>query len=168
MRLSVKQLSRAAMVGALYAAICFFLKPLSYGAIQLRISEVLCVLPVFMPEAICGLLIGCLIANLIGGASIAIIDMVFGSLTTLLAAFSTHIIYKKTKSFIISLLPPVLLNAFIVGSYIPFIYSDTGTPATLPLVIFSIFTVGIGQGIVVYLFGLPLGKALAKTKLFTC
>lgn len=166
MKLTVKQLSRAAVIAALYAALCFFLKPICYGSIQLRISEVLCVLPIFIPEAIFGLFIGCLIANLLGGAFL--IDVILGSLTTLLAAFLTRVIYKKTSNIPFSIFPPVILNALIVGTYVPFVYSDPGAVNTLPVILFSMLTVGLGQAIVIYALGYPFSKALLKTKLFNC
>ncbi len=168
MKLSSKQLARAGVIAALYAAICFFLKPLSYGAVQFRIAEALCALPIFMPEAIWGLFIGCVISNLSGGSSIAVIDMVLGSLTTLLAAYLTNIIFKRTKNFFISLLPPVLLNGLIVGSYIPFIYSSPGTAASFALIYPSVLSVSISQAVIIYALGFPLCKYLSKTKIFTC
>lgn len=161
MKLTVKQLSRAAVIAALYAAICFFLKPLSFGSIQLRISETLCVLPIFIPEAAPGLFIGCIIANLLGGA--LLIDVVLGSLTTLFAAILTRHIYKKTANLYLALFPPVILNALIVGAYVLFIYSDPGTTNTIPIVLFSMLTVGIGQAIVIYLLGIPFSKALKRS-----
>ncbi|MBQ3110484.1 MAG: QueT transporter family protein [Clostridia bacterium] len=160
MKLTSKQLTRAATVAALYAALCFFLKPLCYGSIQLRISEVFCVLPIFMSEAIPGLFIGCFIANLLGGAFM--IDVVLGSLTTLVAALLTRTIYKKTNNTPLALFPPVILNALIVGLYVPFVYSDASTVNTLPVVLTSMLTVGIGQAIVIYLLGIPFSKALSK------
>lgn len=166
MKFTAKQVSRAAVVAALYAALCFFFKPLSYGSIQLRISEALCVLPAFMPEAIPGLFIGCIIANLTGGSSVALIDMILGSITSLIAALLTRRIFKKTQSLLLALLPPVVLNALIVGSYVPFIYSAPGTAATPSLIFYSILTVGIGQALVMCLLALPFGKTLQKTKFF--
>ncbi len=165
MKITVKQLTRSAVIAALYAALCFFFKPLCYGSIQLRISEVLCVLPMFLPEAIPGLFIGCLIANLLGGAFLT--DVIFGSLTTLVAAFLTRYLYKKTDNMPVSLLPPVVLNALIVGAYVPFVYSEPGVSNTLPVVLFSMLTVGIGQAIVIYILGLPFSKALKKMSFLT-
>lgn len=162
MKLTVKQLSRAAVIAALYVALCFFFKPISFGVIQFRISEVLCVLPIFMPEAIPGLFIGCVISNLFGGASVVLVDALLGSLTTLLAAYLTRLIYKDTKNFYLSLMPPVMLNAFIVGSYLPFIYmQDT---LSIFVVLWSILNVFISEAIVIFLLGYPLAKALSKIK----
>lgn len=164
MKLTVKQLTRAAVIAALYAALCFFLKPISYGSVQLRISEALCVLPIFIPEAIPGLFVGCVIANLLGGSFL--IDVILGSLTTLCAAFLTRVIYKKTKNIPLALIPPVILNALIVGAYVPFVYSEPGQVNTLPVVLFSMLTVGLGQMIVIYVLGLPFAAAIKKSKIF--
>lgn len=165
MKFTAKHLTRAAVIAALYTALCFFLKPLCYGSLQLRISEVLCVLPVFLPEAIPGLFIGCFLSNLLGGAFL--IDVILGSLTTLLAAILTRCIYKKTENLLLALFPPVILNALIVGAYVPFVYSDPSTVNTLPVVLFSMFTVGLGQAIVIYVLGFPFAKALKKTNFLT-
>ena len=166
MKLTAKQLSRAAVIAALYAALCFFLKPICYGPIQLRVSEILCVLPIFIPEAIWGLFIGCVIANLLGGA--ILIDVILGALTTLVAAFLTRTLFKKTNNIPLALFPPVILNALIVGAYVPFVYSDPGAVNTLPIVLFSMLTVGLGQAIVIYILGFPFAKSLLKTKFFNC
>ena len=69
-----------AVVGALYAALTMLLAPISYGNLQFRISEALCVLPVFFPYTSVGLFLGCALANMISAAGI--LDVVFGSLAT--------------------------------------------------------------------------------------
>ena len=77
----IKRMAYAAVIGAAYAALTMALAPISYGPIQMRVSEVLCVLPFFFPSATWGLFIGCMIANLISAAGVW--DVVFGSLATL-------------------------------------------------------------------------------------
>ena len=77
-RKALRRLVRGALIAAIYAVLCAALAPISYGEVQFRISEALTILPLLMPEAIPGLFVGCLIANLIGGAGI--LDIVFGSL----------------------------------------------------------------------------------------
>lgn len=164
MKFSAKTLARSGVVAAVYIALCFLFKPFSFGIIQFRISEALCVLPIFMPEAIFGLFIGCIISNFLGGASVVLIDAVLGSLTTLVAAILTRKTYKTTKNIFLSLLPPIYLNALIVGSYVPFLYSD---PSEAPFLIFwSILSVLLGEAAVIILLGFPFAKALEKTKLF--
>lgn len=164
MKLTVKQLSRAAVIAALYVALCFFLKPISFGVVQFRVSEALCVLPVFVPEAICGLFIGCFLSNFLGGTSVVLLDAILGSLTTLMAAIFTRRIYKSTENIFLSLIPPVVLNALIVGTYLPFIYMQDNISALV--VLGSMLSVFAGEAAVIFLLGYPLAKALAKTKFF--
>ena len=164
MKFSAKIIARSGVVAALYIALCFIFKPISFGIVQFRISEALCVLPIFMPEAAWGLLIGCVVSNLLGGASVVLLDVILGSLTTFVAALLTRKVYKDTKNMFLAFLPPVLLNALIVGSYVPFLYSD---PKEAPfLVITSILSVLLGQAVVIYLLGFPFAKAIEKTKIF--
>ena len=86
-RFSTRQLALAAIVGAAYAALTIGLAPISYGPAQFRISEVLCILPYFLPCTAWGLFVGCAVSNLIGAG---VWDIVFGSLTTLAAALLTE------------------------------------------------------------------------------
>ena len=87
MHITTRKLTAAAVTGAAYAALTMLLAPISYGAIQCRVSEVLCILPFFIPCTAWGLFAGCAIANLLSAAGI--FDVVFGSLATLLAALCT-------------------------------------------------------------------------------
>lgn len=166
MKTKTTKLTRAALIAALYVALCFIFKPISYGPVQFRLSEIFCVLPIFLPEAVYGLFIGCFLSNLLGGASIALLDTVFGSLTTLVAAYLTRLIFKKSGKMFLSLLPPVILNALIVGTYVPFLYPTQSDASSLFLICYSIITVFIGEAAVIYLIGLHFGKALAKTNIF--
>jgi len=43
--LSVRKLARCGMVAALYVVLCMALQPFSYGAVQVRVAEALCLLP---------------------------------------------------------------------------------------------------------------------------
>lgn len=168
MKTKTTKLSRGALVAALYVAMCFIFKPISYSALQFRLAEILVVLPIFIPEAIYGLFIGCFLSNLLGGASIALFDTVLGSLTTLLSAYLTYKIFKKTDKMFLSLIPPVILNALIVGTYVPFIYPVSDSASLAILVLSSIASVFIGEAVVVYFIGLPFAKALKKTRIFKC
>ena len=79
--LSVRKLARCGMVAALYVVLCMALQPFSYGAVQVRVAEALCLLPVFGAEYIFGVVLGCFLANLLGST---IVDVIFGTLATLL------------------------------------------------------------------------------------
>ncbi len=139
---------RVSVIAALYAVVTVVFAPLSYGLTQVRISEALTVLPFIFPESVMGLFLGCFIANIYGG--LGIIDVVFGSLATLIAAFLT----SKMPSPLLAPLPPVLVNAVIIA-YV--LYYTLGYP-----LLTSMLYVGIGQFLSCYLIGLPLLFLLKK------
>ena len=107
--LNTRSLCISAVIAALYAALTLLLAPLSFGAVQLRVSEALTLLPMVLPQAIPGLFVGCLIANLYTGV---LTDIIFGSLATLLAAVGTYLLRKHP---ILAASCPVLSNGVIVG-----------------------------------------------------
>lgn len=152
-----KFLVLSALVAAAYAVSTLVLAPISFGAVQLRLSEALTILPVFTPAAIPGLAIGCFISNIM--SPFGIIDMVFGTLATLLAAIFTYKLrYLKYKGIpLLSPLPPVLFNAFIVGTVTAF-----GTGAFLSAFFISFGLIFISQLIVCYLGGIPLYIGISK------
>ena len=113
-----RALARGAIIAALYTALTVLLAPLSYGEVQIRFSEAFTLLPILMPEAVPALLVGCLLANILGGCTI--FDIVFGSLATLLAALCTRRLREK---FWLAALMPVLFNGVIVGAVVHFCYS---------------------------------------------
>lgn len=116
--MSTNTLTRGAIIAALYAALTLLLAPISYGEIQIRLSEALTVLPVLMPEAVPALAVGCLLANLLGGCPIY--DILFGTLATLLAALCTRALRGHLRA---ALAMPVLFNGVIVGAVVHFCYA---------------------------------------------
>ncbi len=159
---NAKSLTTAGVIAALYAALTYIAAALglAYGPIQFRFSEALTVLPIFTPDAVWGLTIGCLISNM---ASFNPIDLLFGTAATLIAALLTRA-FRNIKTFkapLLSLLPPVLINALLVGLEISIFYLDS---FTLGGFIISFFEVGLGQLLVCYGLGLPLYFALNKHK----
>ena len=108
-KITTRQMTVAAIVGALYAALTLLLAPISYGGVQLRVSEAMTLLPMVLPQAIPGLVVGCLIANLYTGM---LTDIIFGTLATLLAAFGTYLLRRKP---ILAAACPVISNGVIVG-----------------------------------------------------
>ena len=150
-------LTRGGIVAALYVALTYlsFLFGLSSGAIQLRLSEMLTVLPAFLPESIPGLYIGCLIANLLTGGSIY--DILLGSLATLIGAIGARML-RKAHPLILTL-PTVFANALIVPLVIILSAGGAETFASFP---YFFLTVGIGEIISVFGFGIPLYLVLKK------
>ncbi len=153
LRSSALYLARSAVVAALYAALTF-LWPLSIGPIQCRLSEALCVLPYLMPAAVPGLFVGCLVGNLLSGA--IPLDVIFGSLATLLAAALTYWIGKRKLPAFLAPLPGVVVNALVVGALLTYAY-EYGL--SYPV---AILQVGGGQAISCYVLGLPLLYLLQK------
>ena len=150
---TVKNLSFAAIVGALYTVLTLAFQPISFGPVQFRIAEALTLLPVLFPQAIPGLAIGCLLSNLLGGFGVW--DVVFGTLATLLAALWT---YSMRKNIWLAAVPPVVCNAVIIGAMLYFLIAEA-------LLIPTMLSVGFGQAVVVYLLGVPLVKTLQKIHL---
>lgn len=83
-------ITQGAVIAAIYVVLVFVFDYWSFGPIQFRVAEALTILPVFTPAAVPGLFIGCLIANITGGA--VIWDIVFGSLATLIGAVGTYML----------------------------------------------------------------------------
>ncbi len=154
---------QSALIAALYAALTYFLAPISFGMQQFRLSEALTVLPILTPAAIPGLAIGCLIANLNSPYGIA--DIFCGALATLLAAIFTRLTRKITVKGhpLLSMIFPVIFNGLIVGLEIS-IFLPEGFS------FMSLFTVGtsvaFSEAVVCCLLGLPLLAGLKKTKIF--
>ncbi|WP_129595841.1 QueT transporter family protein [Anaerophilus nitritogenes] len=141
---------QAAFIAAIYAALTILFAPISYGQIQVRISESLTILPMFTPAAIPGLFVGCILANIYGGGGL--VDIIFGSLATLLAAYLS---YKMPKKFLVPI-PPVIVNGIVIGFVLRYLYG-------LPLLI-TMGWVTLGQLIACYGLGYPLILTLDKYK----
>lgn len=161
---NTKTITRAAMIAGLYAAITFATFFMSFGAVQYRVSEALTILPVFTASAVPGLSVGCALANLLGfmlGVNPAgALDAVFGTAATLIAALITWRIGKcksRVVRYTLAPLPPVLLNAVIVGFEICVFFVGTITWETF---LINAFLVLIGEAVVCYGLGLPLMAVL--------
>ena len=156
--LSVRRLVRCAVIAAVYVVVCLVLAPFSYGAVQVRVAEALCLLPVFGTEYIVGVTLGCFLANLLGST---VVDVVFGTLATLLACLVTYKLRDiRVKGLAIpASLPPVVFNMIIVGAFeITFFFSD-GAPTAM-LAVFNAVTVGIGELISCTVLGVALVKLI--------
>ena len=151
----VLRITQAAMIAAIYVVLTVFISAfnLASGAIQVRISEALTILPVFTPAAIPGLFLGCLISNLVTGCMP--LDVVFGSLATLIGACGTYALRKHKW---LAPLPPIVANTIIVPFVLRYVYLAEGT---IP---FFMLTVGIGEVISCYLLGSILHRVLYRYK----
>ena len=160
---NTKFLVQAALIGAIYAALTYFSAPISFGPMQFRIAEALCVLPVLTPAAVPGLAVGCVIANL--GSPYGLADIICGATATLLAALCSraarNIRFKNLP--LLSLLFPVLFNGIIIGLEITFFIPED---ATFWAFLTSGAGVALGELVSCYVLGLPLFAALSRTKIF--
>ncbi|ABP67613.1 protein of unknown function DUF988 [Caldicellulosiruptor saccharolyticus DSM 8903] len=166
-KINIQVIARAALIAALYFVLTSFLPAISYGPIQVRISEALTLLPALMPiSATLGLFIGCFLANLYGMviSITGIYDVIFGSLATLIAA----IITTKIKKRAFLPLPTIIVNAIVVSSYIWYYFINSLKIEWLknlnPILryLFTVLSIGTGEAIATYILGLPLFIAIEK------
>ena len=156
-----KSLALTGIIAALYfiITICFF--PLSFGPVQVRFAEALTLLPLFFNEAIVGLTVGCFLSNLLGGNGA--LDIIFGTLATLLSAILTKVFATKIKNDFLKILAggafPIILNAVIV----PFTF--LAVVELKELYFISAVQVFLGQAISIYIIGSFLYFALKKLKI---
>ena len=152
---SVRKLVRCGVVAAIYVVLCMALQPLSYGAVQVRVAEALCLLPVFGAEYIAGVVLGCFLANLLGST---IVDVIFGTLATLLACLVTYKLRNiRFKGLAVAAsLPPVLFNAVIPDP-------TSSAPIWLACITNGI-SVGIGELISCTVLGVLLVKIIESSK----
>ena len=142
----------AAVIAAIYVVLTTVFSAVSFGPIQFRISEALVILPYFTPAAVPGVFLGCLMANIMGGA--VIWDVIFGSLATLIGAFGTYLLRDKNKW--LAPLPPIIANTIIVPFVLAYVYHlEGGIP-------YFMLTVGIGEVISCGILGMLLRTVLQK------
>lgn len=157
MKKNTRNLALSAIIAAVYAVVTMYLTyPMSYQASQFRVAEALTILPFFSTAAIPGLFVGCLISNLL--SPVGPLDIIFGSLASLIAAFGTYLIGKSNLKFkkYLAPLPPVVVNALIVGWLLNYTLK-------WPIAI-TILQVGFGQILACYGLGLPLMLFIEKNQ----
>lgn len=175
-----RYIAQAGVIAAVYAVLSVLtmqvMQYLSWGPVQLRLSEAFTVIAVFTPAAVPGLALGCLIANLMNLSvlgPLALFDVVFGSLASGVGAAWTWRFRDRTA---LALLGPVLSNALIVPAYLPWLVKGLGLyrlPFTgidlegmwVPMYLFGVVAVGLGQAVVVYVLGWPLLSALRRLRM---
>ena len=172
-----RMVASTGVIAATYASFTLvalvLLQGLAWGPVQFRIPEALCVLAALTPAAIPGLTAGCVVANLFalvlnGTGALGLFDVVFGSVATFVGAWWCWKLRNRPK---LALLGPVLANALIVPAYLPIILQGVGfyvipftgisiEGAYLPMYLFGVVSIGLGEAVVMYALGLPLLRAL--------
>ena len=172
-------IARVGVIAATYAACTLvaltLLGSLAWGPVQFRVSEALCVLALFTPAAAPGLALGCAIANvaniaLSGTGLLGLLDVVFGSLATYVAA---RFMWRLRRRPLAALAAPVVANAIIVPAYLPLLLKGIGY-YTIPftgislegsyalMYLFGLVATGAGEAVIMYGLGYPLYRSLAK------
>ena len=146
-------LVQSSMSAAIYVVLIYIFQPSSSGVIQVRVAEALTILPMFTPAAIPGLTLGCFLGNLLTGS--VILDVVFGSLATLIGALGS---YGLRKFKFLVPLPPILANIIIVPWVLRYAYH---VPDAIP---YMMLTVGIGEVISCGILGMLLMIGLNRYK----
>ena len=158
---STRKLTRGALIAALYVGLTYVstIFGLSSGAIQFRISEALCILPIFMPEAIPGLFIGCIVANIVSGC--VLWDVVFCSIATLIGALGAYMLRGiPTRIKWLATLPNMISNMVIVPFVLMYAYGVEAGFFALAL------SVGIGEAVCGVIGGTTLYYAVKDLKIF--
>ena len=167
MKLELRVILQNAVYTALYVALCIAFQPISYGAVQVRIAEALCIMPLFDEFAIYSVTLGCFIANIYNGSPV---DAIFGTLATFIGLYvikfiktdKSHISLSKDLKvdiFFVKMLPTVISNAIIIPFVLKFAYAES-----MPLVMSGIY-VAIGEIISVWLIGYLLYQAINRVNI---
>ncbi len=146
-------ITQGAVIAAIYIVLTLTFSAISFGPVQFRISEALCILPYFTPAAIPGVTIGCLLSNILAGAMLP--DVVFGTLATLIGALGSYALRKQKWLVCV---PPILSNAMIIPFVLRYAY---GAEDLIP---YMMVTVGIGEILAVGVLGGILMVALEHYK----
>lgn len=151
------------IIAALYVVLTYMLAPISYGPVQARVSEVLTIFPIFSGATISGVALGCVISNIINPENLGPVDIIGGTLATVIAGVFSYLIGKKNKW--LGIIPPIVANGLIVGGYLPFLLVDPGSTVTVQTVLFTMLTVAAGEAAVMAVLGLPLIAVIKNTGL---
>lgn len=149
---NILRITYGAAIAAVYVVLTVLFAPISFGPMQVRIAEMLMILPMFTPAAVPGLFIGCIIANMLGGA--IALDVIFGSLATLIGAWGGYLL--RRNRWLVPI-PPILSNALIVPFVLKYGYGFTEIPLPLMMVY-----IAIGEIIGCYILGEILGGVLLR------
>lgn len=148
--ITTRMTAQGAVIAAVYVILTLAFAPISFGAVQFRVSEALCILPYFTVTAVPGVSIGCLLANILGGAALP--DIIFGTLATFAGAVLSYRLGSISKWLVC--VPPILANAIIIPFVLKFAYGISD------LIPYMMLTVGIGEVLAVGVLGNLLMLAL--------
>ena len=142
-------LAQGAMIAAIYVALTMVFAPISFGPVQFRIAEALCILPFFTPAAVPGLFVGYLLCGAMP------LDVVFGSLATLIGAAGSWYLRKHKWCVCI---PPIMANTIIIPWVLRYAYGSED------MILMAMVTVGIGEILAIGVLGNALLITLERYK----
>lgn len=166
MKINIRALTAAAVIGAAYAVLTMLLAPISYGPLQFRVSEALCIMPYFLPCTAWGLFAGCAIANILTGN---IFDVIFGSLATLLATLIAAGLGRHSRGFwsrFAACSANVVINAVIIGAVITGAYNGQNIFRHMDVFAMNALYIFLGEAGVMYIIALPLMRYLPEKQFF--
>ena len=147
----IPNIAQGAVIAALYVVLTMLFAPISFGPMQVRISEMLTILPLFTPAAVPGLFVGCLLANILGGA--VALDIIFGSLATLIGAALGRML--RMNRWLVPV-PAVISNALIIPLVLKYGYG-----VDLPYLLQVVY-IGVGEILGCYVLGEILAAVLIR------
>lgn len=156
---------KQAMIAAIYTVLSVCLSAISYGTVQVRVSEALTLLPVFALGNVWGVTIGCFLTNVIGfftGANIlGALDAVFGTAATLVAALLTYALRNvRFKGLpIAAAIPPVIVNAVVIGMELCVLINGGFNPVVFWA---QAVSVGVGQLLSCGVIGLIMVRVIER------
>ena len=172
---STKRICRAGVIAALYVALTYAFAPVAFqGLFQIRPAEALCILPLFFPEAVPALYIGCMLSNL--ASPFLIYDVFVGSLATLVAALGTYFIGRALREssqngwvhagrVTFGGLCPVLANTFIIPVIIVFLCGGTEGYASAAIAYWTyVLSMFLTEAVWIYALGTPLYLAILRLR----
>ncbi|MBR6960696.1 MAG: QueT transporter family protein [Clostridiales bacterium] len=160
---NIRTIVYTGVVAALYVVLTLPFAQVAYGPVQFRMAEALTILPVFGLRFIPGVSLGCLIANVLNPGSLGPVDIIFGTLATVIAGFGSRWIGKKKD--VLGIIPPIIANGLIVGFYLPFLLVDEGSSVKGSAILISMGEVALSEAVVMVLIGLPFLLVIKRTSL---
>ncbi len=151
MKKSISYITKSAIIAGIYIVLSLISSPISFGPIQIRVAEILTLLPVILPNAVPGLVVGCFFSNLFL-SPFGLIDILIGTLATLIGAVGTRMLRQNIA---LATLPPIVANALLV----PIIFVLCSVESVYIISALQI----LGSGVVtVAIIGVPFTLALKK------
>ena len=159
---NTRDLTLAAMVAAVYFVLCYFgnIFQLTFGPVQVRLGEALTVLPFLFPATAPGLVLGCLLTNIL--SPYGPIDMVVGTLATAIAAFLS----AKMPRWYLAALPPILMNALLLPPMWAWAQAGAVNSTFWAAYGLNLWTFVVGEALACYVLGSVLLLALPKIRYF--